>query len=392
MSVMSCFRLGAVFAVALLTACSSVKTPDTPDYGEYSVVGKDVRFAQKTFEDIPFVADADWDNALTAFKISCSAMGQQPMWVDACSNAQFIVPGGAAEFFKTYFTPWRVLATVDNQPAETGLMTGYYEPMLRGSRTKHGPYQYPIYGVPDDLIVVDLTELHPQLKGLRLRGKVVGRKLIPYDKRATIDKRKDLQDKVLCWVNDPVEAFFLQIQGSGRVLLDDGTFMRVGYSDQNGHPYRALGGWLIRHAGLTRSEMSMQRIKRWVRENPSRRDELLNTNPNYVFFDERKGFSDEDGPLGAQGVPLTAGASVAVDRRYWKMGVPFVVDITQDNPEMAFTRPVIAQDSGGAIRGPIRFDYFWGYGDIAGSQAGRQKSTAKSWVLVPNGYRPQDVM
>ena len=120
--------------------------------------------------------------------------------------------------------------------------------------------------------------------------------------------------------------------------------------------------------------------------------ELLNTNPNFVFFEERVGMGEADGPLGAQAVPLTPGASVAVDRRYWKLGVPFVTEVTQDNPAMAFARPVIAQDTGGAIRGVIRFDYFWGFGDIAGAQAGRQKSRAHAWVLVPRGMKPSDIM
>ena len=271
-------------------------------------------------------------------------------------------------------------------------MTGYYEPMLRGSKTRHGDYQYPLYGVPDDLITVDLAGLHPQLKGLRLRGKLVGNRVVPYDTRGEIESRSDLRGKVLCWVDDPVDAFFLQIQGSGRVLLEDGTFMRLGYADQNGHPYKAVGGWLVENAGLKREEMSMQRIRQWVRENPKRTRELLDTNPNFVFFTERTGFADDEGPIGAQGVPVTGGATVAVDRRYWQLGVPFLTKADQERPAMHFVRPVIAQDTGGAIRGVIRFDYFWGYGDIAGLQAGRQKSEVKAWVLVPRGKTPADVI
>ena len=302
--------------------------------------------------------------------------------------------GLARAFFEGNFELWKVSAR-DSQSGffiDKGLMTGYFEPILRASRVRHGIYQYPIYGVPDDLITVELDSIHPQLKGLRLRGKLQGRKLVPYDDRKGIASRKDLKKKhVICWADDPVEAFFLQIQGSGRVLLDHGSLLRIGYADQTGHPYRSLGAWLIENAGLTRDEMSMQRIKQWVRDNPQRRQELLNANPNFVFFAERTGYSDDQGPVGAQGVPLTPLASVAVDRRYWKLGVPFVTAASQSMPAMQFVRPVIAQDTGGAIKGVLRFDYFWGLGNEAGNRAGSQKSDVSAWVMVPKGQSPAAV-
>lgn len=382
-------------AALLLTACSTA--PEKPGQPvvedlskDYPIVNGEVRFKAVTFAEMPATNDADWDNALAAFRLSCEKMGSREMWLTACANAQFVVTGQARAFFENYFDVYKVASAEKPLTTDIGTTTGYYEPMLRGSRIRHGKYQYPIYGVPDDLIQVDLASLYPQLKGLRLRGKVVGRRLVPYDTRSGIMKRSDLREQnVLCWVDDPVEAFFLQIQGSGRVLLDDGAFMRVGFGDQNGHPYKALSNWLIQNAGLTRSEMSMQRIKRWVKENPKRTNELLNTNPNFVFFDERFGFGPEDGPLGAQGVTLTAGASVAVDRRHWPLGLPFVIDVSQKDPELSFTRPVVAQDTGGAIKGVIRFDYFWGYGDLAGAQAGIQTSRTQAWVLLPKGMKPE---
>ncbi len=381
---------------AMLSACTSVSEKNRMDWMEdYPITSGIVRFKPVNFDDLPKTEKEDWMRAMTAFRASCSRMAKRSIWRDVCADVQFVNEDSAYDFFKDEFQAYRVSYADEKDPKgfkEEGLTTGYYEPMLRGSLTKTQVYRYPIYSIPDDLIQVDLTELHPQLKGLRLRGKVVGRKLVPYDKRSTLEKREDLKEKhVLCWVDDPVEAFFLQIQGSGRILLPDGSFMRVGYGDQNGHPYKALGTWLIQNAGLTRSEMSMQRIKQWVKDNPARMQELLNTNPNFVFFEERVGFSPEDGPLGAQSVPLTASSSVAVDRRYWPMGVPFVIDIKQDNPEMRFARPVVAQDTGGAIRGPLRFDYFWGYGDAAGSIAGGQQSQTVAWVLVPKGYGPADL-
>ena len=162
-------------------------------------------------------------------------------------------------------------------------------------------------------------------------------------------------------------------------------------ADQNGRKYHSIGTWLIREGHLKSHELSMQRIRRWARENPSRVDEALAQNPSYVFFEERKG-SPDLGPLGAQGVPLTPEASVAVDLRYWRLGTPFIVDASQASPALKIVRPVIAQDTGGAIRGIIRFDYFWGFGDKAGEAAGRQKSNTFSWVLVPNGMKPEDIM
>lgn len=387
----------------LLFGCSTAPQQETPPQKEtvpptpesQDFVAGDVRLSPSQFADLPATRDEDWEQALKAFQVSCTTMQHHSLWREACRNAQGMPQGLARAFFEGNFELWKVSAK-DSQSGffiDKGLMTGYFEPILRASRVRHGIYQYPIYGVPDDLITVELDSIHPQLKGLRLRGKLQGRKLVPYDDRKGIATRKDLEKKhVICWADDPVEAFFLQIQGSGRVLLDNGSLLRIGYADQNGHPYRSLGAWLIENAGLTRDEMSMQRIKQWVRDNPQRRQELLNANPNFVFFAERTGYSDDQGPVGAQGVPLTPLASVAVDRRYWKLGVPFVTVASQSMPAMQFARPVIAQDTGGAIKGVLRFDYFWGLGNEAGNRAGSQKSDVSAWVMVPKGHSPAAVL
>ena len=392
----------ALVGSLLLFGCSTAPQQETPPQKEtvpptpesQDFVAGDVRLSPSQFADLPATRDEDWEQALKAFQVSCTTMQHYSLWREACRNAQGMPQGLARAFFEGNFELWKVSAR-DSQSGffiDKGLMTGYFEPILRASRVRHGIYQYPIYGVPDDLITVELDSIHPQLKGLRLRGKLQGRKLVPYDDRKGIASRKDLEKKhVICWADDPVEAFFLQIQGSGRVLLDNGSLLRIGYADQNGHPYRSLGAWLIENAGLTRDEMSMQRIKQWVRDNPQRRQELLNANPNFVFFAEREGYSDDQGPVGAQGVPLTPLASVAVDRRYWKLGVPFVTVASQSRPAMQFARPVIAQDTGGAIKGVLRFDYFWGLGNEAGNRAGSQKSDVSAWVMVPKGHSPAAV-
>ena len=164
--------------------------------------------------------------------------------------------------------------------------------------------------------------------------------------------------------------------------------IRVGYDDQNGHPYKAVGSWLVEKGYLKRHELSMQNIRAWAFQNPDKVDTLLNQNPSFVFFKPREADNADEGPIGAQGLPLTPKASVAVDRKYIPLGTPLLVSVSQSSPALEFVRPVVAQDTGGAIKGPIRFDYFWGFGDEAGSQAGRQKSSVSAWLLLPKGVRP----
>ncbi len=383
------FRLAAPIAALLLAACSTSELPTKPAMHAHP----EVAFEEYSFDRLPHVQDKAWEPALNAFQRSCEVMKDNSIWKDVCREALATDPIGAQRFFLANFTPWKVFIT--NEDAllvqDTGIMTGYYEPELLGSRTQHAPFLYPIYSVPSDLLTIDLAELYPQLKGLRLRGKLEGHRVVPYDDRAKIQSRTDLAPFAIAWVSDPVDAFFLHIQGSGRIRLPDGSFMRVGFADQNGHKYHSIGTWLIREGHLKSHELSMQRIRRWAQNNPSRVNEALAQNPSYVFFEERAG-SPELGPLGAQGVPLTPETSVAVDLRYWRLGTPFIVAASQSNPELNIVRPVIAQDTGGAIRGIIRFDYFWGFGHKAGEVAGRQKSNSFSWVLVPKGMKPEDLM
>ncbi|MBP3438165.1 MAG: murein transglycosylase A [Sutterella sp.] len=376
-------RLTAAAAALTLAACTTVEKPtaDRPS----------VSFRQTDFDRLPSADGESWQGALAAFQRSCAVLQNDSRWREVCLAALATDALGAQRFFLSRFVPWQVYArNTEGDLSDTGLMTGYYEPLLKGSLTRRVPFVHPVYGVPDDLLIVDLAELYPKLKGMRLRGKLVGRRIVPYDSRAEIDRREDMSRWALAWVDDPVAAFFLQIQGSGRILLEDGSYLRVGYADQNGHPYRAIGGWLVSRGYLKRHELSMQRIQAWARANPARVSELLEQNPSFIFFEERPGSPDE-GPLGAQGVPLTPESSVAVDPRFWRLGTPFIVMADQSRPDLHFVRPVIAQDTGGAIRGAIRFDYFWGFGNLAGEAAGRQKSEAKAWVLVPAGLTPDDI-
>ncbi|HYH42574.1 MAG TPA: MltA domain-containing protein, partial [Burkholderiales bacterium] len=280
------------------------------------------------------------------------------------------------------FSPYHV-AGADS--GDEGLITGYYEPLLRGSRKPSERYRHPVYGVPDDLVVVDLSEVYPELKNMRLRGRLEGRRLVPYPDRAQIESGQAApRGKEIAWVDDAIDLFFLQIQGSGRIVLDTGETLRVGYADQNGRPYRSIGRVLVDRGELTLDQASMQSIKAWARKRPAELNDLLNSNASYVFFRELP--AGTNGPPGALGVPLTARRSIAVDPRHVPLGAPVFIATTWPNNPKPLNRLMLAQDTGGAIRGAVRADFFWGYGDAAGTEAGRMKQRLRMWVLLPVGH------
>lgn len=319
---------------------------------------------------------------------SCGALAKQPAWREACEAARALPAENAAlrAFFETRFRPWRV---VNPDESTEGLVTGYYEPLLRGSRERSKSFSHAIYGVPDDLLVVDLGELYPELKNFRLRGRLDGRRVVPYWPRAELTPQAPaLAGKALLWVADPVELFFLQVQGSGRVELPDGRRVRVGYADQNGHPYQSIGRWLVDKGELKLEDASMQGIQAWARANPKRLNELLNVNPSFVFFRELP--DNGGGPPGALGVPLTPGRSIAVDPRAVPLGAPVFLATTQPASGQPMQRLVLAQDTGGAIKGAVRADFFWGFGAEAGAQAGRMRQKGEMWVLLPSALVPEN--
>jgi membrane-bound lytic murein transglycosylase A len=269
--------------------------------------------------------------------------------------------------------------------SDSGTITGYYEPLLKGSRTRSSTYRFPIYAVPDDLLTVDLGEVYPEVKNLRLRGRLDGKRVVPYFPRADIEGgRGGAAGKELLWVDDAVDLFFLQVQGSGRVALDTGETVRVGYADQNGYPYRSIGRVLVDRGELTLDQASMQGIKAWAARNPERLAELLNQNASYVFFKESPVTSD--GPAGSLGVPLTAGRSLAVDTRAVPLGAPVFLATTFPNSTQPLNRLMVAQDTGGAIRGAVRADFYWGFGEEASTQAGRMRQNGRMWALLPRGF------
>lgn len=335
--------------------------------------------------DLPGWREDDLRPALAAFLASCPVLEKDGRWSAACAGARRRRDADSAAlraYFEEAFAPHRV---VNPDGSSEGLVTGYYEPLLRGSRQRSARYPYPILAVPDDLLVIDLAEVAPDTKHLRLRGRIEGRRVVPYYSRAELEARGDaLPAEVLLWAADAVELFFLQIQGSGRVELPDGSRVRLGYADQNGHPYRSIGRWLVEQGELTLEQASMEGIKAWGRAHPGRLAEVLQANPSYVFFRELAG--GDGGPPGALGVPLSDGRSIAVDPRSIPLGAPVFLDTTQPLSERPLRRLVVAQDTGGAIRGPVRADFFWGFGPAAGAQAGRMRQRGRMWVLLPRDW------
>jgi peptidoglycan lytic transglycosylase A len=357
------------------------------------------RYDRVAFTTLPSVSDADWVAGWPAFLQSCQALAASAAWKEPCARAVAVDRRSSAAirgFFASAFDAYRVRAVApdgkDGEVRESGLVTGYYEPLLKGSRRPSPKYRVPIHRVPDDLIAVDLSSVYPELAALRLRGRMQGQKIVPYPSRAEINASNALKGYELLWVDDPIDAFFLQVQGSGRVQLDDGKITRLGYGDTNGHPYRSIGRWLVDRGELTIDQASMQGIKAWAARNPQRLNQLLEQNPSYVFFRELPLGDPATGPKGALGVPLTPRASLAVDTRFIPLGVPVLLASADPSTGVAFVRPMMAQDTGTAIRGPLRFDYFWGFGAEAGEKAGRQKHEGSAWILTPKGIAPEALL
>ncbi len=347
-------------------------------------------FEPVDFARLPGWREDDLAGAWGALRISCERLRSQSAWREVCAAMPGVNAGAVLlrRFFEEHFVPWRIAAADGNT---SGLVTGYYEPLLRGSRTRQGRYQVPLYAPPDDLLVIELSAINPDLRNLRLRGRIEGRRVVPYFSRADIERgAAPLAGKELVWVDDVIEAFFLQIQGSGRVQFENGETLRLGYADQNGHPYVSIGRTLIERGELQASDASLQGIQAWARANPARLPELLGQNPSYVFFRELpRGAADPAlGPPGAMGTPLTPLRSIAVDPRFVPLGVPVFLATSVPGTNTPLQRLVFAQDTGGAIRGAVRADYFWGFGAAAGAQAGRMRQPGQMWILWPRHSQP----
>ena len=347
------------------------------------------------FADLPGWREDGVEAALSTFLRSCGriereksraaqSLGTLAEWREVCAGAAKVPRGdreGARIFFETAFTP----VAASNHGERTGLFTGYYEPTLHGSR-KPGPrYPVPLYRRPPELVTVDLGLFRDEWKGRRIAGKVENRAFLPYPDRTAIrDGALAGRGLELVWVDDPIDAFFLEIQGSGRIELAEGGVLRLGYAAQNGQPYFAIGRDLVERQAMKKEEVSLQSIRAWLLAHPKEAPRVLGRNRSYVFFEELTG----EGPLGAEGVPLTPGRSLAVDLKYLPLGMPVWLDGTApaasaSAPERPLRRLLVAQDTGGAITGPVRGDVFWGHDEAAAAIAGRMKHSGRIWLLLP---------
>ncbi len=283
----------------------------------------------------------------------------------------------ARAYFELWFTPFQVTNGGDAE----GLFTGYFEVGLEGRLKPDETYNVPLYKLPDDHVTIELGEFDAALAGRNLVGRVEDGKLKPYPARIQIDAgRLAGRNLELVWVQDVVDAFMLHVQGSGRITLQDGSVLRVGFAGHNGHDYRSIGRELIERGELTLDQTSWQGIRSWIGKNPDRAESLLAVNRRYIFFREIKG----EGPIGAQGVALTAGRSLAVDTRFLPLGLPIWLDTKEPGSEARpLRRLMMAQDTGNAIRSPVRGDFFWGFGDAALEAAGRMRSRGGYYLLLP---------
>lgn len=319
--------------------------------------------------------------------LSMPARATPRAWRDVCDAAARSGQGDQASpafvrrFFQEQLQPWRVLDAAGKPANNT--VTGYYEPLIKASTKRGGEYQWPLYATPADLLTIDLGTLYPELAGKRIRGKLDGNRVVPYDTRADIAAKPDRQPKVIVWAADPVEAFFLQIQGSGRAVQPNGSALRLAYDDHNGHPYSSIGQWLAKTGEMPLAQTSMQNIKAWAARNPHRVQEMLNVNTAMVFFRAEKIVDPLLGPKGAYSIPLIAERAIAVDPSFVPLGSPVFLATTYPASQKPLQRVVFAQDTGAAIKGAARTDYYWGTGDEAGAQAGRMKQNGAMWVLWP---------
>lgn len=373
------------FALSVLTL-SACAPSDRP-------APETIQFETAAFTDLPGWNRDDHRAALTALLRSCPRLekrgagrfGKAGVWRTICASARsgHGSRDGARKFFERYFVPALVQ---DASGDPSGLITGYYEPELQGARKRSQRFDVPLHTRPPELVSVDLGRFRSSLRGERITGRVVKGALLPYHDRGRIeDGALNGRDLELVWVDSAADAFFLHIQGSGRIRLRDGTVMRVGYAASNGQPYSSIGRELIRQGAIGREAMSMQAIRKWLADNPRKGDKLMRTNRSYIFFRRLT----SDGPIGAAGVVLTPERSIAVDRRLLPLGLPVWLDtVLPDRASTPWRRLMIAQDTGGAIRGAVRADIFWGAGKRAAEIAGRLKSPGRYWILQPRKHAP----
>ncbi len=358
------------------------------------------------YSDLQDWASDHLSEAAPALLNACQALTKKPAstnlglagraedWREPCAILSQMSPRddqAMRAFFENWFRPW----AIQGDEGDEGLFTGYYEASLKGSWSRDRRYQTPLYARPRDLVSVDLGAFRKEWKGKRIAGKVSENQLVPYDDRTAIASGALTgRARPLLWVDNPIEAFFLEVQGSGRAQMPDGKTVRIGYDGANGQAYASLGRILLDMGELTRP-VSMQSIRQWLEAHRERAQEIMNQNASYVFFR----ILNEPGPTGAQGVPLTPRRSLAVDPAYLPLGIPLWLELKpqeqtgeerKNAPSLSKGRLVVAQDTGGAIKGVVRGDFFWGYGKEAEAQAGAMQSRGRYFALLPRTVIPNE--
>ena len=438
-------RLGTLAALSLLlTACPTTMprkqgqgthtpnippTPQIPHQPAGNAVshgttlqptGSSATYRAVSFHELPQWNEQSFGDSLAAFKKSCLKLANQAKWQYTCARANQTAHSTAAAkaFFEQNFTPWQV----SERGQAGGKVTGYYEPVLLGDTRNTSTARFPIYGIPSDFVsiplpanlrnskatvrvsptgnnrgaiqsngayIANLAQFPITARTTALKGRFVGNQFVPYFTRAQINAGAlNGRAPILGYANDPVELFFMHIQGSGRLRTPAGNFVRLGFADKNEYPYVSIGQYMSTRGYLPLAQTSMQNIKSWMGKNPNRLAEVLGQNPSYVFFKVLDGSSDQ-GPVGALGVPLTGGYSGAVDKHHITLGAPlFLATSHPANANAGLNRLIVAQDTGSAIKGAVRVDYFWGYGNEAGQMAGRHNTTGYVWQLLPHGVLP----
>lgn len=361
--------------IIFLTACST-----TPEYSKKSVKetppsntynSRVAELTPVTWSDLPGWKEDDLTAAWPAWKRSCEGLSKRNPsglnWKPACAAAAK-VNVNSSDSIRLYFQSYMKVMEIRHQSGTSagnvyGLVTGYYEPYLNGARKKGGVYQTPIHRYPEAWVKKKPSTL-PTRAELMSSGQLNGQEIV--------------------WVDDPVAAAFLHVQGSGRIRMSDGTVIRIGFAGTNDQPFKSFAQWLLDRKEITRATATMQGIQAWAEKNPKRVQEMLNANPRYVFFRELPTSHDASvGPIGSLGVPLTAERSIAVDTKALPLGAPVFLDTTYPLSKKPIQRLMMAQDTGSAIIGAVRADFYWGTGDEAGSYAGRMKQQGRMWVLLP---------
>lgn len=322
------------------------------------------------FNQIDGFFEDDLNYALEVFKKDCEKSKRFDTLKNVCQKAKYEKDG--RKFFIVNFEAYKLY---DSKYRDEGTITGYYEPLLNGSLKKSERYKYPVYKTPKNLILSESK----YLKDYKKRGKIVKGKIMPYDTREQIEKNPNNPNLVpIAYVDDKFDLFFLQIQGSGKIKLEDGKIINVGYASQNGHPYFSIGTYMIEKEYLTKDEMSVQGMKEFFNRNPHLVDEIFNLNKSYVFFRV-----SDTSATGALNTVLTPKRNIAVDRSYIELGMPVFLSTKNPVTQEPLNQLMVAADVGGAIKGEIRADFFWGFGDEAFNYAGRMKEKGKMYILKP---------